>query len=74
MEITRYIFQSPYSSQVQIGRPESSGSSEQKSTSNDSGVVKAANTVLSEAATFKAAQTQEVKATVESNAILDTYA
>jgi hypothetical protein len=31
MEVTRYIFQSPYSNQVQVGKPDASSSQETKS-------------------------------------------
>ena len=31
MEVTRYIFQSPYSNQVQVGKPDASSTQETKS-------------------------------------------
>ncbi len=73
MEVTRYIFQSPYSSQVQIGRPDGGGGG-QKNTQDDSALIKSTNKVLSDATNFKAAQTQEVEATVQPAPVLDTYA
>ena len=74
MQVTRYLFQSPYSSQVQVGRPDTSTSGEQKSSVDDSGLQKAANQSLEKAQSFKATQTAEVKPTVSSSSTLDIYA
>ncbi|MCW8895575.1 hypothetical protein [Sulfurimonas sp.] len=74
MQVTRYLFQSPYSNQIQIGRPDTSSSTKQSGIENDSGLQKAANQSLQNAEAFKATQIQEVKPAVSSNSLLDTYA
>ena len=74
MQVTRYLFQSPYSSQVQVGRPDTSSSTEQSSVSDDSGLQKAANQSLQNAEAFKATQVKEVKPVVSSDSLLDIYA
>lgn len=74
MQVTSYLFQSPYSSQVQVGRPHTSSSGEQKSTQSDSGLQKAVNQPLEEAQSFKEAQVQEVEPAVKSDVLLDIYA
>ncbi|MCF6309327.1 MAG: hypothetical protein L3J19_02465 [Sulfurimonas sp.] len=74
MQVTRYLFQSPYSSQVQVGRPDVSSSGEQKSAQSDSGLQKAVNQPLEEAQSFKETQVQEVEPTVKSDILLDIYA
>jgi len=43
MQVSRYFFQSPYSSQVQLGRPDTTTSGEQQSRLADSGLKKAAD-------------------------------
>ncbi len=77
MQITRYLFQSPYHSQVQVGRPDTS-SVKQGSTQSDSGLQEAANQSLEKAQSFQETQVQEVEPTVEptadSSALLDIYA
>jgi len=74
MDVTNYIFQSPYSSPVQVGRPDTS-SVKKQGVQKDSGaeIITATNESLKKAESFKNTQTQDVKATVES-ASLDTYA
>jgi hypothetical protein len=74
MQVTNYLFQSPYSSQVQVGRPNTSSSGEQKSTQSDSGLQQAINKPLEEAQSFKETQIQEVEPAVKSDALLDIYA
>lgn len=67
MEVTRYLFQSPYSSQVQIGRPD---------TSSTSGSAKE-NSSTSPAANITNLETKvEQDSTIYTNAdkILDIYA
>jgi len=73
METSRYLFQSPYANQVQIGRvdpnvkKESSSSQESAPTQNET---------LQKAQNFQVTQTQEVTPTVESSEsthLLDTY-
>ncbi|MEK6659851.1 MAG: hypothetical protein AABY36_09245 [Campylobacterota bacterium] len=70
METTRYIFQSPYYNQIQIGKPEVTGSKEKGS--GDSQIIQSTNKVASDAAVFKASQIKEVTPSVDGN--LDIYA
>jgi hypothetical protein len=68
MDITRYTFQTPYSSQFQIGKPETvtkqSGSELPKST----------NEAVANAEAFKATQIKEVTPKVEgATATMDVY-
>lgn len=74
MQVTRYLFQSPYSSQVQVGRADTSSSAQQSGVQDDSGLQKAANQTLESAKTFKANQVEEVKPTISSDSLLDIYA
>ena len=74
MDVTNYIFQSPYPSPVQVGRLDTSnakGQSIQKDSSAE--IIASTNESLKSAQSFKSAQTQEVKPTVQANT-LDTYA
>lgn len=68
MEVTRYLFQSPYSSQIQIGRPDVNSST---SGEGDSELIKSTNQTMKEAQSFQASQTKEVTPTVNSNSLLD---
>lgn len=75
MNVTRYIYQSPYSSPVQFGTPDPSVKSDdntQQSANTQS--FKLPNESLQNAQNFKSAQTQDVKPVVESNQLLDIYA
>ncbi len=76
MNVSRYIYQSPYSSPVQFGTPDpsvkSDDSTQQKST-NAQG-FKLPNESLQNAQNFKSAQTQDVKPVVDSSKLLDIYA
>jgi len=78
MTVSRYLFQSPYSSSVQVGRPDPSVKQEEKSdtasaqTDVDSAVV--INKTLQEAQSLEATQVSEVKPTVNSSQLLDIYA
>ena len=77
MNVGRYIFQSPYSSQVQVGRPDPSVKNEEgesSKTQSSSGSFTTVNSTVQEAQVFEATQTSEVKPTVESNQLLDVYA
>ena len=73
MNVTRYTFQSPYSSQFQVGRPDPS-SKQADTTQDSSGLIKSTNTSLANAASFEATQTGEVTPTVNSAPLLDLYA
>ena len=74
MTVNRYLFQSPYSSQVQVGRPDPSVKQEQGTQSSSAELPKSTNTTLQKAQDFQATQVGEVKATVESTKLLDIYA
>ena len=73
MNVSRYIFQSPYSSQVQVGRPDPSVKQESSSAvaTQSAPVV---NETLSSAQSFAATQVGEVTPTVSSDNLLDVYA
>ena len=72
MQVQRYIFQSPYSSQVQIGRPDSSVKKETQEQNSD--VPKSTNQTLQKAEMFQTTQKKEVTPTLESSKFLDLYA
>jgi len=74
MNVAQYTFQSPYSSQVQVGRLDPSSKQETSTASSDSGLIKSTNTTLKNAQSFQATQTQEVTPTVDSSRLLDVYA
>lgn len=69
MDITRYTFQSPYPNQVQIGRPDTTV---KKDSSGDNPAV--GKTQDYSLQTTEAIQKKDVKPTVNSNQLLDTYA
>ena len=75
MEVSKYLFQSPSSSQVQVGRPDPSSKQEptkQESTKEVASTVP--NETLKDAQSFQASQTKEVTPSVESSNKLDFYA
>ena len=74
MTIDRYLFQSPYSSQVQIGRPDPSVKQEEASNKAAAEFSGSTNQTLQNAQNFKATQIGEAKPTVETYKLLDTYA
>ncbi|MDO8453337.1 MAG: hypothetical protein Q7S59_02055 [Sulfurimonas sp.] len=67
MEITRYLFQSPYSNQVQIGKPDV------VALKGDAELPKSTNEALKNAENFKATQIKEVTPKVDSKEALDIY-
>lgn len=67
MEVTRYLFQSPYSNQVQVGRAETSTSSNTKDTG-------ANNSPVSNITSLESKVTQESQKAQPSDKLLDTYA
>ena len=71
MTVERYLFQSPSSSQVQIGRPDPSVKKEDSSVKTSGESIP--NTLEQKAQTFEAAQVKEVEPTVEPNRLLDIY-
>ena len=76
MNVSSYIFQSPYSSQVQVGRPDPSVKREDSASASASSAQSApvVNEVVSEAESFEATQTSAVAPTVSSDNLLDVYA
>jgi len=70
MQVAQYTFQSPSTSQVQVGKLDPSSVKEEKSSSLPSA---ATNQTQTKAESFIAMQTQEVKPTVTANSI-DVYA
>ena len=78
MEVSKYLFQSPSSSQVQIGRPDPSSRQEptkQESTKDGASILP--NETLKKAQSFQATQTKEVLPSVkssDSSNSLDVYA
>ncbi len=67
----QYIFQSPYSSSVQVGRPDPSVKKEETQTSD---LPSMTNKTQEDAQAFEASQVSEVKPSVESAQLLDVYA
>jgi len=74
MNVNRYIFQSPYSSKVQVGRLDPSVQKETTATQNGDASFTAVNTTAQKAKTFESSQVHEVKPAVESTKLLDIYA
>ena len=75
MNVGSYIFQSPYSSQVQVGRPDPSVKKEDSSSSSSAQQsTTVVNEIVSEAKSFESTQVSEVKPVVESDKLLDVYA
>lgn len=67
MEVTRYIFQSPYSNQVQIGRPDVNSSS---SSTNDASTK---NNPVGNVTNLDAVVEQKSKVAANPDKILDMY-
>lgn len=69
MQVTQYLFQSPYSSPVQFGRvdPTSKDSSQ-----DNTQLLSSTNETANKAQAFKSTQTKEVAPTV--TGLLDVYA
>ncbi len=74
MNVSSYIFQSPYSNQVQIGRPDPNAPKEDNSIQTASKAPAATNKTVQEAQAFQTSQVNDVKPTVESAQLLDVYA
>jgi len=74
MEVKQYLFQSPYSSQVQIGRLDPSVEQNQKAQEQTQSLVSNTNQTAKEAQQFSATQTKEVTPSVASKDSLDLYA
>ena len=77
MTVDRYIFQSPYSSQFQVGRPVPSASSKEETSSVSTEIVKGPDQVQQQAPTFQNTQVEkaaEVEPTNNNNQLLNLYA
>ena len=70
MQVERYIFQSPYSSPVQFGRPDPTT----KDNSAEQKLLKSTNETAFKAQVFESSQKKEVTPTVSSSNLLDVYA
>jgi len=66
MQVAQYTFQSPSTSQVQIGKPDTSVKQEQSAPNT--------NQTEQKAKSFAATQVTEVSPTVDSSQLLDVYA
>ena len=69
MQVQRYLFQSPYSSPVQFGRPDPTT----KDNTQDQQLLKQTNETAFKAQVFESSQKKEVTPTVSNNR-LDVYA
>ena len=74
MTVQRYLFQSPSSSQVQIGRPDPSVKKEDTNTQTASSAPSFQNETVTKAKEFQATQVSEVKPTLQNDRLLDIYA
>lgn len=74
MTVERYLFQSPYSNSVQVGRPDPTAKKEGDTQSNTAELPVSTNQTLQDAKSFKATQTSEVTPKVDSSRLLDIYA
>ncbi len=72
MEVTRYIFQSPYSNQVQIGQPDTSSNSTSKESSSSNNPVENITSLEAKTPQESPKTTQESQK-VDSNTLLDMY-
>jgi len=73
MEVTRYLFQSPYSSQVQVGKPETSTSSNTKDMSANNSPVSNITSLESKVTQESQKTTQESPKAEPLETLLDTY-
>ncbi len=77
MNVEKYIFQSPYSSQFQVGRAEASTASQEESSNSSPQGLKSEEQVKQQAPTFQPTQTEKDEALKSINSIdklLDIYA
>lgn len=70
MQVQKYLFQSPYSSPVQFGRPDPTT----KEDGAQQQLLKSTNETAFKAQVFESSQKKEVTPTVSSNNLLDLYA
>lgn len=74
MNISRYIFQSPYPNQVQIGRPDPSASKDLSSHQQSTEILENPDTIEDKSAALSQTDQKDVKPEVSSTNLLDTYA
>ncbi len=74
MQVKSYTFQSPYPSQVQVGRADSSSSQNKKTEENTSKLTQESNETLKNAEVLTDTQAQEVQVKVSGEHLLDVYA
>lgn len=77
MTIDRYIFQSPYSNQIQVGRPDPSATSKDETSSLSTEILKGPDQVQQQAPVSQntpVEKTEEVSSTKDSNQLLNLYA
>lgn len=72
MQVTQYLFQSPYSSPVQYGRVDPT--STQSASQSDAKLPSATNETANKAQAFESTQKKEVTPTVSGSNVLDVYA
>ena len=73
MNVSSFIFQSPYSSMVQIGTPDPSAKKEESASQASAKPPQNTNETLQKAQEFKATQTKEVSPSVSNTFTLDLY-
>ncbi len=69
MNVSRYLFQSPYNNQVQVGKLDTSAKQESNSTEN----IPIQDEILKKAENFQNTQTKEITPSVESPSQIDLY-
>lgn len=74
MDVSRYMFQTPYPHQVQIGRPDPSVKQEEEQNKQSVSLAQNTNQTAQQAQNFQASQTKEVELSVAPQHELDTYA
>jgi len=73
MQVKQYIYQSPYSSPVQMGRVDPNSVKDESTTKNSDTTFTQTQT-QKEAQSFQSSAKEEVKPTVSSERTLDVYA
>jgi len=74
MNVSSYLFQSPYPSPVQVGRADPSTQQEEQKTQSNAEPAPQTDQKQQEAQAFAASQIKEVAPVVESKKLLDVYA
>lgn len=74
MNISKYIFQSPYPNQVQIGRPDPSAKSDLSAQQHGAELLKDDSKTVAKAEAVLQTEKKDLKPTVSSKNLLDTYA